>query len=118
MHLGALISRLENEADAMRALEALGDLALFAEVQEVGAQHDEAPGEYLANAAQRFAAAASDDDWLTLMGAMERTDDPASVAIDKMLRWALVKDRAEATDPPAQSHCGCGSGGGGCGGHA
>ena len=114
MHLGALISRLENEADAMRALEALGDLALFAEVQEVGAQHDEAPGEYLANAAQRFAAAASDDDWLALMGAVERTKDPAQAALDRMLRWAFGKDAAAAN----ATGCGCGAGAGDCHGPA
>lgn len=113
MQLGALLARLENETDAARALAALGDAALSTQVETYGAQFDETPGEYVANAVRRFAATASDDDWLALMGAVERTKDPAQAALDKMLRWAFTKDASDG----AQTGCGCGSGAGGCHGH-
>ena len=55
MQLGTLMDRLEFEDDAAAALEALGDIVLFAEVQAMGERYDECPGEYVANAARRFA---------------------------------------------------------------
>ncbi len=126
MNLGQLMNRLDDETHAGAALEALQDIVLLARVQEAGALHDESPGEYVTNASRRFAALASDEDWLGVMTAMERTDDPARAAIDRMLRWALEKDAAQAVSSspsspsPASSAsggCGCG-GGGGCHGHA
>jgi hypothetical protein len=117
MHLGMMISRLEREGDAAQALEALGDLALFAEVAEMGARHDETPGAYVANASRRFAASAGDEDWLQLMTAMERAEEPAPAALQRMLRWALAED-AKALSGAAASGCACGGGGGGsCHGH-
>jgi hypothetical protein len=84
----------------------------------MGARHDEPPGEYVANASRRFAAAAGDEDWLALMTAMERAQDPGRAALERMLRWALARDEAEqaAQSVAAKPHagCSCGGGGGGC----
>jgi hypothetical protein len=115
MHLGTLISNLESESHAGAALHALGDLVLFARVQETGAEHDEEPGEYVANGARRFAARASDEDWLALMNAIERADDPGQAVLERIVRWSLDKDAAAAQGP--HSSCSCG-GGGGCHGQA
>lgn len=117
MQLGNLITLLENDADAFRALETLGDLALFSEVERMGAHYDETPGEYLGSAARRFAMSASDDDWLALMGSMERTADPAHVAVEKILRWALSRDAIEQGECASPAQCGCGSGAEGARGH-
>lgn len=110
MQLGTLLGRLSDESDAALALEALGDVVLFAEVQAMGERHEEAPGEYLANAARRFAARGSDEDWLGLMTAIERSDDPGRAVLARILRWALA---ADAAPEPAQgrSTCSCGSAG-------
>lgn len=110
MQLGTLIDHLSFEEDAAEALEALGDIVLFSEVQAVGEHYGERPGEYVANAARRFAALASDEDWLSLMSAMERSQDPAHAALERMLRWAL---KADTIKTPSQAHVGCT-----CGGHA
>jgi hypothetical protein len=84
----------------------------------MGARHDEPPGEYVANASRRFAAAAGDEDWLALMTAMERAPDPGRAALERMLRWALARDEAEqaAHAAGAKPHggCTCGGGTGGC----
>jgi hypothetical protein len=111
MHLGTLISHLENESHAGAALQALGDLVLFARVQETGVEHDEEPGEYVANGARRFAARASDEDWLALMSVIERADDPGQAVLERIVRWSLDKDAAAAQGP--HKGCSCG-GGGGC----
>lgn len=110
MQLGTLMDHLSLEDDAATALEALGDIVLFAEVQATGERYDETPGEYVAYAARRFAALGSDEDWLALMTAMEHSADPAKAALEHMLRWALKADAVKGSSPP---HAGCT-----CGSHA
>lgn len=114
MNLGTLMTHLSHETDAAAALDALGDLLLLQEVTAMGERHDEAPGEYVANASRRFAAQAGDEDWLALMTAMERADDPGRAALDRMLQWALVRDATQTSETCRA----CGGGGGGCHGEA
>jgi hypothetical protein len=108
MQLGTLMEHLSHEDDAATALEALGDIFLFAEVQATGERYEETPGEYVANAARRFAALGSDEDWLGLMTAMENSADPAKAALERMLRWALKADAVKGASPP-HAGCTCGS---------
>jgi hypothetical protein len=98
---GSLLTMLETEAGALRVLTSLNDAALLAEIEEMGAEHDENPGEYAVNAARRFSAIASADDWLALRTALERAADPALTALERMLRWSILKDRE-----PAAGGCG------------
>ena len=111
MLLGTILRKLDTDADAAVVLESLGDLVLLAEVDAMGSVHGESPGEYASGATRRFAAAASDEDWLALMTALEKTEDPARTTLDRMVRWSLAKDRAPS------GGCGCHGGGDG-GGHA
>lgn len=115
MQLGALLNHLENEATAGAALHALGDIVLFARVEAMGAEHDEEPGVYVANGARRFAARASDEDWLGLMNAIERATDPGRAVLEKIVLWSLDKDSISESTP--HEGCSCG-GGGGCHGHS
>ncbi len=108
MQLGTLMDHLAFEDDAAAALEALGDIVLYAEVQTTGERYGETPGEYVANAARRFAALGSDEDWMALMTAMERSADPARAALERMLRWALKAD-AQKPAPPSHQGCTCGN---------
>lgn len=110
MLLGTILKRLGNEADAAEALEAMGDITLLAEVQAMGELHDESPADYVCGATRRFAADAASEDWLALMTAIERSEDPARTTLDRMLRWSLKQD---AAGPTAASGCGCGKGGSG-----
>lgn len=110
MLLGELLSRLEREDDAGEALGALGDIVLFAEVQSMGERYGEAPGEYVAGAASRFAAGAGDEDWLKMMGAIDRSEAPVQSALRLILRWSLDKD-AGGDQETAQGACSCGSNG-------
>lgn len=107
MLLGTILKRLSTEVDAAEALEALGDIVLLTEVQAMGDLHDEGIGDYVSGATRRFAADASSEDWLALMTAIERSDDPARTTLDRMLRWSLARDAAG----PAVAGCGCGKGG-------
>ncbi len=110
MLLGTLIERLSVDTDAAAALEALSDVVLFAEIETMSSRFGESASEYVAASASRFAAMASDEEWLGMMNAMERAADPAQAVLVCMVRWGLRHDAAEATTSPAfacGNGCGC-----------
>ncbi|MEZ5855872.1 MAG: hypothetical protein R3D67_14435 [Hyphomicrobiaceae bacterium] len=102
MQLGSLIARLERENDAGEALSALADIALYARVLQTGSRFDEGPAAYTAGAVTRFAGAAQDAQWLSLMAAMERSHDPGHTFLVHALEWALDHD---ADVGPASCDC-------------
>lgn len=113
MLLGTIMAELKNEQHAEAALLSLGDLVLVAEVEAERNRHEETLGEYVSGAAQRFARLASDEEWLGLMTAVEKSDNPAASCLSTMLRWSVSRDQAEANAPEVPSHPGCTCGGGG-----
>ena len=71
-------------------------------------QFGETPGEYVCASTARFAAAAGDEAWVSLIGAMERSADPGVAALVRMLEWALAEDtKGWAIDATARGQCGC-----------
>jgi|LNFM01.1.fsa_nt_gb hypothetical protein len=108
MHLGTLIARLEHENNAAVALEALGDIVLFTAVSEAGSRYEESPGAYAAGAVARFANGAGDEDWVSLIGHIERADDPGHAALVRMLQWALALDAVDG-EGEGQTTCTCGA---------
>jgi hypothetical protein len=94
MTLGAILTMLREKGGADEALAALGDLVLYARVRDQAAIYDETPGEYAAGAVSRFAASASDEDWLALMTAMEKSRDPAATMLEHNVRWSLAQEAA------------------------
>jgi hypothetical protein len=72
---------------------ALGDLVLVADIVAAAEAQGVAPGELARQAVDRFVAAASDEDWVTLIGAMERAEDPGRVFLRRAL--ALVPRAAQ-----------------------
>lgn len=116
MQLGVLLSSLEDKTNAGVALDAIGDIVLYAEVLEAGARYDEAPGEYVSAAVRRYASKASDEDWLGLMNAVEHGDNPGHAVLQRILRWALAQDASEDTSAP-HGGCSCQGGRGGSHGH-
>lgn len=122
MLLGTLLTKLDDEAVAAEAMLAIGDLVLLAEVERERANHGESMGEYVAGATRRFSNAASDEDWLRVMTAIEKAEDPAASCLSIMVRWSLARDGDErmngADVPDSPRSCGCGSAAGGCHGGA
>lgn len=92
MQLGTILENLANEGSAADALTALGDLVLYTRVVATAERYAESPGAYVAGSVDRFAAAAGDEAWVGLLGAMERSDDPARAALRRMLQWSLDID--------------------------
>ncbi len=98
MTLGRMIERLDDEGFATEAMIALDDLALLAEIDRAARDLEETPAIYAADAARRFAAHATDDDWLALMTAASHAEDPGVACLKRMLLWSLRQDAAA---------CGC-----------
>lgn len=93
MLLGTLLGRLRDEDNAADLLNTLDDLVLMAQIEQQAARHGETAGEYAAFAVSRFANIASDEDWLALMTAIENSDDPAKVTLERTVRWSLAAEK-------------------------
>ena len=107
MLLGQVLQQLGDETSAAEALLTMGNLPLIVEIETAGRQFGESPGEYAAGAARRFAAVASNEDWLGLMTALERADDAGAACLKHMVEWALRRDATESDDGCGSSHCTC-----------
>jgi hypothetical protein len=89
MLLGDLIARFSDQAIAEEILLRLDDLVLLTNLR---AQSDAAGislGSYTAAAASRYAAEASEDEWLTLIGAMNRSHNPGDAYLKRALAYAV-----------------------------
>ena len=85
MLLGDLINRFQDEAVASETLLSLGDLALIARLVARATESNMSAGELAAEAVGRFVKAASDDQWLTLLGRMSRVNDPGRAFLHHVL---------------------------------
>jgi hypothetical protein len=99
MHLGSLISELEDETVALESLLALGDLALAARVRSAAEVEGLSLGEYVAAAVGRFANGADHEQWLSLMSAVGRAPDPGRAGLKCILEYALMT-RAACKEGP------------------
>jgi hypothetical protein len=96
MQLGDVIAQLEDEAAADETLIALGDLALTARVAAAAEREAVARGEFVAACVGWFAAQASDEDWVTVLGQMGRVDDPGRILLRRAIETALAAVAAPA----------------------
>ena len=93
MLLGHVLDRLGDPSFATETLLGLDDLPLVVEIEAVGRPFGESAPDYAIHAVRRFATLAGDEDWLALMTALERADDPASTCLRLMLNWSVRHDR-------------------------
>ena len=108
MQLGDLIRELDDDAYASEVLTASRDVVLMARVHATAERFEENAGEYVSGAVRRFANLAGDEDWLALMTAAERAEDPAIACLVHMIGWSLKADTAPPAHP--KQGCSCGSG--------
>jgi hypothetical protein len=107
MVLGQVLQQLGDETFATEALLAMRDLPLMVEIEMTGRQFGESPGEYAAGASRRFAAAATNEDWLALMTALERADDAGAACLKHMVEWSLRRDATDSDDGCDSGYCTC-----------
>ncbi len=98
MQLGDVIARFEDDAFVSETLFALDDLALTARIAAAAAEQNVSASDFAAQAIGQFVNGASDEEWLTLIGLISRTDNPGDVFLRRVLSNAL----------PRSQECGCG----------
>jgi hypothetical protein len=106
MLLGTIMTHLQDEQMAAATLLLIGDLVLVARVEAARMPHGETVGEYVSGAAHRFANTGTDEDWLALTTALERSHTPAVTCLETMVRWSLARD----LDAAPSHDCSCGGG--------
>lgn len=96
MLLSDLIAELSDVAAAHEVILRVGDLTLLAELQARAEAVGIDVGAYAARAVARYASEASADDWVSLMGAMNRARDPGLVFLHHALAHAAGPTRLPA----------------------
>lgn len=87
--LGDLLASLTDEATALEAVLGAGDLGLLTAVRERAIAEGIELGAYVAESVQRYAAEASDEEWTTLMGALNRSPDPGATCLKRAFDYRL-----------------------------
>lgn len=87
--LGDLLTSLTDETTALEAIAGAGDLKLLTAARQAAAAESLDVGSYVTQAVQRYAHEASDEEWVTLLGLLNRAPDPGAVCIKRALAHAL-----------------------------
>ena len=89
MLLGDVLARFEDETWAVETIVGLGDLALIARLRDEAEAEGQTLGGFAASAVRRYADSASDEEWITLMGALGRAQDPGAVCMKRAFAYVL-----------------------------
>ena len=95
MLLGDVLARFGDETVAAETILGLGDLALIARLRERAETVGQSLGEYAASTVHCYAARATDEEWITLIGALGRARDPGAVCMMRAFAYMLEQDAAE-----------------------
>ena len=89
MLLGDLLAELSDETATTEAILSVNDLPMLAAMREQ-AQADglDLPA-YVASTVRRYASEATDEEWITLMGLLNRAPDPGAVCLKRAFEHAL-----------------------------
>jgi len=87
--LGDLLASLTDETTAMETILGAGDLALLTAVRERAAAEETDLGAYVSQTVRRYANEASDEEWITLMGALNRSPDPGATCLKRAFEHVL-----------------------------
>jgi len=90
MLLGDVIADFQDPAFAGEAMLALDDLALTARIAAAATEENISPGEFAIQAVGQFVNNASDEEWLTLIGLMSKSDNPGQVFLRRILANGLA----------------------------
>lgn len=90
MLLGDILNRLQNDGEAAEVILGAGDLRLLAVMRERAEAEGLDLAAYAKAAVQRYAAQASDDEWLTMMGQIGRAADPGLTCLKRAFEKATA----------------------------
>jgi hypothetical protein len=86
--LGDSRAGLTDETTAVETILGTGDLALLAAARERAAAEDVGLAACVTQTVQRYTAQASDEEWVTLMGMLNRAQDPAAACLKRAFEYA------------------------------
>jgi hypothetical protein len=84
MMLGDVLAQLNDEGGAAEIILGVGDLCLLAAMRRRAETEGLDLAAYARAAVQRYAAEASDEEWITLMGLMGCTGDPGTACLKRV----------------------------------
>lgn len=87
--LGDILARLTDEATAVETILGAGDLTFLVAVTEQAAADGLDLGACVVQTVQRYTNEANDEEWVTLIGLMNRTDDPGAICLKRAFEHAL-----------------------------
>ncbi len=91
--IGNMLARFCNEMQAEGALRDLGEPRLMDALRRRAEAQGVALGTYTAHAVRRYMDAAPEEEWLTLLGELRRSSDPARAFARRALAH-VAEDRA------------------------
>ena len=86
--LGDILARLTDETTAVETILAAGDLTLLTVVKERAAAEGLDLAACVTQTVQRYTHEASDEEWVTLLGLMNRANDPGAVCLKRAFEQA------------------------------
>jgi len=86
--LGDLLANLTDETTATETILRSGDLQLLSEARERAAAEGLDLAAYVTRTVQRYATAASDEEWITLVGLLNRSPDPGMICLQRAFAYA------------------------------
>ena len=85
--LGDLLASLTDEATALETILSAGDLKLLAAAQELAAADGLDLAAFVTQTVQRYTNEASDEEWVTLMGMLNRSPDPGTTCLKRAFAY-------------------------------
>jgi len=86
--LGDILARLTDETTAVETILGAGDLTLLTMVKERAAAEGLDLAACVTQTVQRYTHEASDEEWVTLLGLMNRANDPGAVCLKRAFEHA------------------------------
>ncbi|HEX3161818.1 MAG TPA: hypothetical protein VHQ92_04500 [Pseudolabrys sp.] len=86
--LGDILARLTDETVAVETILGAGDLTLLTVVKERAAAEGLDLAACVTQTVQRYTHEASDEEWVTLIGLMNRANDPGAVCLKRAFEQA------------------------------
>jgi hypothetical protein len=83
MMLGDILARLSDDGEAAEIILGVGDLRLLAAMKERAEAEGLDLAAYARAVVQRYAAEASDEEWVTMMGQIGRSGDPGLTCLKR-----------------------------------
>jgi hypothetical protein len=86
--LGDILARLTDETAAVETILGTGDLTLLTVVKERAAAEGLDLAACVTQTVQRYTHEASDEEWVTLIGLMNRANDPGAICLKRAFEHA------------------------------